>query len=48
MARPFWAYSGITGLAAVIIVMLVYYKRSGVNAVLALFLNTVILMAAFS
>ena len=28
--------------------MLVYYKRSGVNAVLALFLNTVILLAALS
>jgi preprotein translocase subunit SecD len=38
--------AGLSGLAAVIIVMLVYYKRSGVNAVLALFLNTVILMAA--
>src|SRR5579862_2166590 len=38
----------IAGLAAVIVVMLVYYKRSGVNAVLALLLNTVILMAALS
>ena len=28
--------------------MLVYYKRSGVNAVLALLLNTVILLAAIS
>jgi preprotein translocase subunit SecD len=28
--------------------MLVYYKRSGVNAVLALFLNTVILLAAIA
>ena len=28
--------------------MLVYYKRSGVNAVLALMLNTVILLAALS
>ena len=33
---------------AVIVVMLVYYKRSGVNAVLALVLNTVILLAALS
>jgi preprotein translocase subunit SecD len=40
--------AGLAGLAAVIIVMLVYYKRSGVNAVLALVLNTVILMAALS
>ena len=41
-------YAGIAGLAAVIIVMLVYYKKSGLNAVLALLLNTVILMAALS
>jgi preprotein translocase subunit SecD len=40
--------SGIAGLLAVITVMLVYYKRSGVNAVLALILNTVILLAAIS
>jgi preprotein translocase subunit SecD len=40
--------SGIAGLIAVITVMLVYYKRSGVNAVLALVLNTVILLAAIS
>jgi len=40
--------AGIAGLLAVIVVMLVYYKRSGVNAVLALALNTVILMAALS
>jgi len=40
--------SGIAGLVAVISVMLVYYKRSGVNAVLALVLNTVILLAAIS
>ena len=40
--------AGLAGLAAVIVVMLVYYKRSGVNAVLALFLNTIILMAALS
>ncbi len=41
-------YAGIAGLAAVIVVMLVYYKKSGINAVLALLLNTVILMAALS
>ena len=40
--------AGLAGLSAVIIVMLAYYKRAGVNAVLALFLNTVILMAALS
>jgi preprotein translocase subunit SecD len=39
-------YAGIAGLIAVVAVMLVYYKRSGVNAVLALLLNTVILLAA--
>jgi preprotein translocase subunit SecD len=38
--------AGLAGLAAVIVVMLVYYKRSGINAVLALVLNTIILMAA--
>jgi len=37
--------AGIAGLLAVIAVMLVYYKRSGVNAVLALILNTIILLA---
>lgn len=40
--------AGLAGLAAVILVMLVYYKRSGVNAVLALLLNTVVLIAALS
>ena len=40
--------AGIVGLAAVIIAMLVYYKKAGVNAVLALLLNAVILMAALS
>jgi preprotein translocase subunit SecD len=40
--------AGIAGLLAVVFVMLVYYKRSGVNAVLALVLNTVVLMAALS
>ena len=38
--------AGIAGLAAVVIVMLFYYRRSGVNAVLALFLNALILLAA--
>jgi preprotein translocase subunit SecD len=40
--------AGIAGLTAVIIVMLVYYKRSGVNAVLALVLNTIVLLACLS
>src|SRR6201999_2749526 len=40
--------AGIAGLSAVVLVMLVYYKRSGVNAVLALLLNTIILLAAIS
>jgi len=40
--------AGIAGLIAVVAVMLVYYKRSGVNAVLALFLNAVVLLAAIS
>jgi preprotein translocase subunit SecD len=40
--------AGLAGLIAVIVAMLIYYKRSGVNAVLALVLNTVILMAAIS
>jgi preprotein translocase subunit SecD len=40
--------AGLAGLAAVVIIMLAYYKRSGVNAVLALVLNTVILVAALS
>ena len=41
-------YAAIAGLVAVIVVMLVYYKRSGINAVLALLLNTILLMAALS
>jgi len=40
--------AGIAGLAAVVVIMLAYYKRSGVNAVLALLLNTIILVAALS
>jgi preprotein translocase subunit SecD len=40
--------AGIAGLVAVIVVMLVYYKKSGINAVLALALNTVLLIAALS
>jgi preprotein translocase subunit SecD len=40
--------AAIAGLVAVIVVMLVYYKKAGINAVLALLLNTVLLMAALS
>lgn len=40
--------AGLAGLAAVIAAMLVYYKGAGVNAVLALILNAVILLAALS
>ncbi len=41
-------YSGIAGVAAVVLVMLVYYKRAGINATLALVLNAVILLAALA
>jgi preprotein translocase subunit SecD len=40
--------AGLAGLAAVILAMLLYYKRAGVNAVLALLLNTIVLLAAMS
>jgi preprotein translocase subunit SecD len=40
--------AGIVGLIAVVVIMLVYYKRSGINAVLALLLNAIILLAAIS
>jgi preprotein translocase subunit SecD len=40
--------AGIAGLAAVVIVMLIYYKKAGINAVLALLLNTVLLIAALA
>ncbi|HXA51435.1 MAG TPA: protein translocase subunit SecD [Candidatus Acidoferrum sp.] len=40
--------AGIAGLMAVIVAMLLYYKRAGVNAVLALVLNTIVLLAAVS
>jgi preprotein translocase subunit SecD len=40
--------AGIAGLIAVVVVMLLYYKKSGINAVLALALNTIILIAALS
>ena len=40
--------AGLVGLALVILVMVVYYKKSGVNAVIALLLNAVITVAALS
>ncbi|HUQ94069.1 MAG TPA: protein translocase subunit SecD [Bryobacteraceae bacterium] len=40
--------SGLVGVAAVVLVMLVYYRRAGINATLALVLNAVILIAALS
>ena|SRR5579862_74968 len=40
--------SGIAGVAAVVLVMLIYYRRSGINATLALILNAIILIAALS
>lgn len=41
-------YSGLAGLIAVIAAMLIYYKRAGINATLALVLNAVILIAALA
>jgi preprotein translocase subunit SecD len=40
--------AGIAGLVAVVLFMLFYYRRSGINATLALILNAVILIAALS
>jgi len=40
--------AGIAGVLAVIVAMLVYYKKSGINATLALILNAVILIACLS
>ncbi len=40
--------SSLYGVALIVLAMLVYYKRSGVNAVLALFLNLLILLACLS
>ena len=41
-------FAGVAGVIAVIAFMLFYYKRSGVNATLALILNAIILVAALS
>jgi preprotein translocase subunit SecD len=40
--------AGIAGVVAVVLVMLVYYKKAGINATLALVLNAIILIAALS
>jgi preprotein translocase subunit SecD len=40
--------SGMAGVGVVVLIMLVYYRRSGINAVLALVLNALILLAALS
>jgi preprotein translocase subunit SecD len=40
--------SGLAGVGAVVVLMLVYYRRSGINAVLALILNALILLATLS
>jgi preprotein translocase subunit SecD len=40
--------AGIAGVLAVIAVMLFYYKKSGINATLALVLNAIILIACLS
>ena len=40
--------AGIAGLVAVVFFMLFYYRRSGINATLALVLNAVILIAALA
>src|SRR5208282_3184073 len=41
-------WAGIAGVIAVVYVMLVYYKKSGINATLALILNALILVALLS
>jgi preprotein translocase subunit SecD len=40
--------SGLVGLIAVIIIMLIYYARSGINATVALLLNAVILIGVLA
>lgn len=41
-------YAGLAGLIAVILAMLIYYKRAGINATLALILNAIILIACLA
>jgi preprotein translocase subunit SecD len=40
--------AGAAGLASVIVIMLIYYRRAGANATLALLLNGVLLIAALA
>lgn len=40
--------AGIAGVLAVVVAMLIYYKKSGINATLALILNAIILIACLS
>ncbi|HSU33522.1 MAG TPA: protein translocase subunit SecD [Bryobacteraceae bacterium] len=40
--------AGLAGVIAVIVAMLIYYKKSGINATLALILNAIILIACLS
>ena len=40
--------SALLGMALVIVLMVIYYRRSGINAVVALCLNLIILMAVLS
>lgn len=40
--------AGLVGIAAVVAAMLLYYRRSGINATLALILNALILIAALA
>lgn len=40
--------AGLVGLVAVVLSILFYYKKSGINATLALFLNAIILIACLS
>ena len=40
--------SALMGMALVVILMVVYYRRSGINAVVALMLNLIILVAVLS
>ncbi len=41
-------YAALAGLIAVIAAMLIYYKRAGINATLALILNAIILIACLA
>jgi preprotein translocase subunit SecD len=40
--------AGLAGVIAVIVAMLIYYKKSGINATLALILNAIVLIACLS